>query len=503
MSVQLYQLVDDLARAKLGTAARELMDNWATLLADKLDLPLDVSVSGAVLTIESGLKQKLESDGAGGTQNAIQWRLPALGGLDILPVQSTLNFATGVTTGDFHASPASGKSILSNYFIQMGVELRQDGKFYAVWGDAAATLGSTTIPPFSKSKAFPLLVAKLHNNGTAGEWNFLTPAKSDIAFIKGGTGGGGGAGDTTNLIETMKNMALDLPYELLTPCVFDTDELTLVDSVSSTGAFNYADRAYGFSVSGQQFVSQNLLDQGEFIDDGLSVTQIDLFVAWKPGKIDANAQYLASRNGVSGVFEPIAMERVGNGTDSFIGRLIFDDANPVSDDLRIKVIAGSANVALDAFGVFYRNVDAGQMVYGRSNFEVQNFDSNSVNEFTLSRFIPDPDLILAVCEGAVYKLGDFTLDGHKVTFPVGFFDEPVTETKSILFLQFMPGTNDASSVNAALLAANHLGSTDLNLDRSVAGRGITLRADDGVLVEAGLVKDEETGLYAWQFSTVS
>jgi hypothetical protein len=199
MPVQTNQIIDNSARTKIGSVAQEQLDNQTVLINDKLDMPLDVTLSGAVLTIEAGTKQKLESDGANATQNSYKWRLPLLSNTSVSPAQSTLNFSSGAITGDFDASAGNGISMTASYYVQLGIELRSDGKFYAIWGTPAASAGAATAPEFS-SGALQILIVTLHDDGTGGLWHFITPVKSDIGIIKIGSAGGGSSSSGTSSI---------------------------------------------------------------------------------------------------------------------------------------------------------------------------------------------------------------------------------------------------------------------------------------------------------------
>ena len=166
-------------------------------------------------------------------------------------------------------------------------------------------------------------------------------------------------------------------------------------------------------------------------------------------------------------------------------------------DLRVK-ITSSQDSSLAGYGIFYDGTSG--LVTGILNKEIFSFDgiADNDNEFTLSNFLPDPDLlrVYEIETGQVYVYGTFVLDGHKVTFPVNTFNKVGTVT--LLFDQMHGTSFDNADNNAALLAANRLGSTDPAIDRSVAGEGIILRADNGTLVEASL---EWTGaIYQWKIS---
>lgn len=192
--MQLYQLKDYIGRTKIGTQPAEKLGNWFDLLHDKFDKPLDVDLTGAVLTIEAGTKQKLESDGLGSVQNSYKWRLPPIAGQNIDPAESTFNFSTGAVTADMVVENAP--TMTAGWYVQMGIELREDGKFYTVWGEQAATPGATGFPRFNDD-ASGIIWVTLQDDGTGGMWNFVTPGRADL-YVMGSVGsGGGGGGDTS------------------------------------------------------------------------------------------------------------------------------------------------------------------------------------------------------------------------------------------------------------------------------------------------------------------
>ncbi len=192
MSLNLFQVIDKQSRTNIGTVANERMDNLTTLLEDKLKSPLTIGLSGAIISIASSTQQKSESDGFDSTQDSYKWRIPSISNLSVVTLDSSINVSSGVTTGSFKNNPEIGVIIPTSYYIQMGVELRNDGYLYVVWGNSAATLGGTTFPGFSKGNALPILVISLRNNGVSGSWNYLTPSKSNIEIFKGGNAGGSG-----------------------------------------------------------------------------------------------------------------------------------------------------------------------------------------------------------------------------------------------------------------------------------------------------------------------
>lgn len=207
--VQAYMIKDRSARDKIGSDIGEELDNELKLINDKFGQILDVSVSGNMLYVEPSTKTKLESDGSDGTQDAYKWRLPVISAVDIATVASSLDLASGSTTGDFTYATDPGVSVTAGYYIQMGVYLdTATKKLNVVWGSEASSLAATGAPAFPTSDCLQILVAKLHNNGTAGVWKFLTPAKSDIEIVKGSIPGGGSAG--ANAIPVLAEVPLEV-----------------------------------------------------------------------------------------------------------------------------------------------------------------------------------------------------------------------------------------------------------------------------------------------------
>jgi hypothetical protein len=157
-------------------------------------------------------------------------------------------------------------------------------------------------------------------------------------------------------------------------------------------------------------------------------------------------------------------------------------------DLRVRITSSIVDVALKGYGIFYGREAA--IISGLKNREVQSFDgtADNFNEFTLTNFLPDPELLkvyhVETGQVYIYGLNGFYLDGFKVIFPVDTFNGLGTVT--LVFDQLVGNSFDNSDTNAALLAANFLGSTNVNLDRSQPGRGIFLRRPDGTLREIAI-----------------
>ncbi len=148
-------------------------------------------------------------------------------------------------------------------------------------------------------------------------------------------------------------------------------------------------------------------------------------------------------------------------------------------DLRVRITSGTTLVSLKGYGIFYGKAP-GAITTGVQNLETVSFDGGTnPTDFTLSNFLPNPDLLRVYMRGTgqVFRFGDFALDGYTVKFPADTFDLP-GETVVLVFDQVNGGAFDNSDVNLALLAANHLGAEDATIDKSLPGRGIILQRPD-------------------------
>jgi hypothetical protein len=167
-------------------------------------------------------------------------------------------------------------------------------------------------------------------------------------------------------------------------------------------------------------------------------------------------------------------------------------------DLRVRITSSASNVQLKGYGVLYGRQD--QVVTGIKNREVQQFNgtTNNFNTFTLTNFLPDPDLLKVyhVETGQVYMYGTngFSLNGYQVVFPANTFNG--LDTVTLVFDQLAGTSFDNSDQNAALLAANFLGSTNASIDRSQNGRGIFLRRPDGTLREITIDNNDNIAVYS-------
>jgi uncharacterized delta-60 repeat protein len=166
-------------------------------------------------------------------------------------------------------------------------------------------------------------------------------------------------------------------------------------------------------------------------------------------------------------------------------------------DLRVRITSGTTDVALEGYGIFY-NKQLGNIVTGLKQIEVFKFSGDDdETDFLINNFVVEPELLKVydVNSGQVYRYGAFTINGNTVQFTAGQFDMP-GENITLIFDQTNGGAFDNSDANAVLLATNHLGSTDPNYDKSVAGMGIFLKRPDGVLREIAIDNADNIVVYS-------
>lgn len=172
-------------------------------------------------------------------------------------------------------------------------------------------------------------------------------------------------------------------------------------------------------------------------------------------------------------------------------------------DLRLRVTSSATTnwddptqASLKGFGVSYYPAVT-NIVTGSDMFEIQQVNGTSnISTFTLTKFRPDPRALKVYVRetGQVLVFGAFSLNGYQVVFPANTFSL-ANQTYTLQFEQ-VNGSYDNTDVNAALLAANHLGSTDLNIDRSLPGQGFFLRRPDGTLREIAINNNDELVVFS-------
>jgi len=172
--------------------------------------------------------------------------------------------------------------------------------------------------------------------------------------VCGGTGSG--TGDTTGILETLKNHLVNSPYNLMTPSIAKTDKDVLVDGAGDV-AYDAANKAYKFTNSADELLSTDLIDSAEFYDQGKDIWDTRILAHWKSTGIDTAATYEISRNG--GLhFLPVTMDRVGN-TELYVGDYKWEREE--EDQATIQQLTGGATVS-QAYGATSSNVMYGQKI---------------------------------------------------------------------------------------------------------------------------------------------
>lgn len=167
-------------------------------------------------------------------------------------------------------------------------------------------------------------------------------------------------------------------------------------------------------------------------------------------------------------------------------------------DIRVRITSSATaeDKLLRSYALFY-DYESGVEYNNPVFLKPFRFDGtvDNLNEFVIDTFLPDSRLLMCFARGTgqVFRYGDFVLDGHKAIFPENTFN--VTGIVHLEFLQLQGVGNQASTVADALLTANHLGSTDPLINKSLPGRGFILENADGDMVEVGL--DENNN---WTFT---
>jgi len=241
------------------------------------------------------------------------------------PISNTTPaFTTGTIT--FPAAtggnivPSSGATVAlvcpSGQFTRVGISLNAAGQLTITQGTAGASFAAATAAPIP-SNTLPIGFIAVHNTG--GTIDNITNA---MIYTFGSGGGAGSSGSGNETLETIKNMFVDSPFDLVTPWTAssDADLIGGATGFTYTGSavFSLADQAIKFTAATETATTVQLLDSTEFLASGLDVGSVDLLAEWKAGSIDTAATYALSRDG-GGHYSTVTMERVGLGTNLYRG----------------------------------------------------------------------------------------------------------------------------------------------------------------------------------------
>ena len=305
---------------------------------------------------------------------------------------------------------------------------------------------------------------------------------SIIQFAAAG-GAGGGAGDTTDVLERMKDRLEESDFEFLAANVFSINEDDLIDS-SVNAAFNVVNSQFEFQGAASQLSSINLFNTS-VVPAGFIPTELE--VALYFGQIDAATPMVEISIDGGTTFEVVTMESL-SGTDLIRGQIevgvpaSLTGMTPDTPDLRVRITSTEAQ-SLTGIAINYGSTipAVAQEVSPFQRFTV-NGDDNTT-QFIINRFRPSPDttFLFDINAGQVLAYPAFDISGQTITVADGQFFQPGVSIPLLFFN--VVSSFDASDQNAALLAENRLGSLDPSVDRSQAGEGFFVRRKDGQLVE--------------------
>lgn len=165
-------------------------------------------------------------------------------------------------------------------------------------------------------------------------------------------------------------------------------------------------------------------------------------------------------------------------------------------DMRVRITSSAVGTRLIGYGIFYQTENAASNPW-YTNIEIHHFSGDdNITSFQLTQFYPNADFAEACLSqsGQVWKYPAFDIQGDTIIFPANTFNVP-GQSLTLRFDQVKGGAYDNSDRNLALLTANHLGSTDTNIDKSVANRGIFLR-NNPALREVLLNDDDEIEIWS-------
>lgn len=237
-----------------------------------------------------------------------------------------VQFASGTVTfpassgGNIVSSPGGGTTVLtvsSGNYVAVLVYLDGSGNINTIAGTEAASEAAaiTNLPPAPSDTIAPGFIVVRNVGGV-----IQNIAQNNIRQFSIGTGGGSGTGN--ELLETLKNQFIDGTYDLLTPYIVAVDEDDLRDN-SSTATYSLIDKSINFTNSNTQFVTKQLADQIEFLNNTNALESAELTVFWKENFVSTNAVYELSRDGGTN-WQTVTMERVGS-TEVFRGIKTFSN----------------------------------------------------------------------------------------------------------------------------------------------------------------------------------
>jgi hypothetical protein len=307
-----------LAWRSLGTLAKDTLqeviealnkrNTFACQLTPEENAPI-VNIGQVEITLQDGRRMRPSPLGS---------LLPNFSG-------ATINTFTGATSinvvpFDFPEAPDADS------YVRMGLTLVPDGTIVVSFNNIDSTIGGEGVVGFPNS-GLPIGYVDLRSTGAVfptTQWRGATSVNDIIensAIVQFmGAGGGGGEGDANELLERLKNRLQSSPFEYVTPVIFSSSQDELIDTLSSTAAFDVAQSSFAFNNIGDELISLNMFDE-EFLQSGENFNQVELIAYWQTNNnIDAVYE-ISIDNGLT--FEEITMQRIG-GSDTHRGVLGVD-----------------------------------------------------------------------------------------------------------------------------------------------------------------------------------
>jgi hypothetical protein len=263
---------------------------------------------------------------------------------------AVINFSTGAILESDDATPLGLNftpfSVPVGQYFWYGISLipaaidatnRQEVQVQVTPASAAnATQNLAPLPVIAGDKK--LGAVQVYNN--AGNIEI-----ADIWRLGTGAGSGGGAGDTFELLERMKNHLDVIDFLAMTPNVFQDNKEDLIDT--ATASFSAANKVYEFTAGGQNIVSVQMSDD-QFRTESKDISKIDLSAYWELLNLDPGATYEVSRDG-GNEYQTVTMERT-DGTDSFQGSMEFVDEATFATTVEHDVVNEDTDLAFTDAG---------------------------------------------------------------------------------------------------------------------------------------------------------
>jgi hypothetical protein len=232
--------------------------------------------------------------------------IPHIGAAYVQFSSGTITFPA-VSGGNITTS-TGGSSLLtiaSGNYAAVLVYLDGAGNLNTIVGTDAATEATavTNLPPASE-ETLAIGFVVVHNVG--GVIQNITQAS--IRQFGTGSGTGGSSGGLSENSISLRN-TLDSSYlKYLSPSIFKTEKLTLIDTGSTTATYNLVSNLYEFAAA-QAVYSVDLLDSS-FYEESSDVDAAMFVVFWNNSFVDTAATYELSRdNGVT--WQTVTMGRNG------------------------------------------------------------------------------------------------------------------------------------------------------------------------------------------------